>query len=106
MSDDSDVAMGCLAVSVGTVLWVIGFPWYAFVTTKLWGWFAVPFGLPAIGFWWAMGFKVLVSHLAPSPIWPDEEGDWKRTGRVAAVALLVPALTLLIGWGISTQMPS
>lgn len=39
----------------------------------LWRWFMVPFGLPQIGFAWALGLGCVAGILAPTPPPPNDE---------------------------------
>lgn len=71
------------------------------VLTKLWAWFIVPFGAPALSIPYAIGLALIVTYLtsrtsitktAPTEI------DWTK----AFVEIVVgPLLTLLLGWAVT-----
>ena len=73
----------------------------AFILTHLWAWFIVaPFGLPALGFYQAMGLAVLVGYMTHQhitiPIKDEREAKEKITEVICA--LLRPWLALLCGY--------
>ena len=65
----------------------------AWVLTILWGWFIVPFGLPALGIAWAIGIAATISIFTAKPV-KSEEGD----NSSLAFAIVQPLMALLIGF--------
>ena len=65
-----------------------------------WGWFAVPFGLPPIGFFWALGINLGVGLLTLSSreileeINQADEEKWRAIG----LGYIVVAMAWLVGW--------
>jgi hypothetical protein len=84
-------------VYAGLVL--VGIPfslWSAFVTQKLWNWFAAPyFNLRPITFLVMWGINVLIGRYAYQDFAKDRKIDWSNLFLTAAIS---PALALLIGW--------
>ena len=63
MADDNEeeaktIAIGCLAIIIVTPFAIM---LRGFVLTRLWLWFLVPLGLPAIGLWHAYGLSILIA---------------------------------------------
>ena len=59
--------------------------WKAYVFFELWGWFAVPLGLPEITYWHAFGLATLmiVAVYQMRPPKRDEETSYRETLRTA-----------------------
>jgi hypothetical protein len=76
-------------------------PWHGFVYAQLWGWFAVPLGLPAVGMWHALGVAVLFRLLTlkgyPRP-------DNKNEAFEAVATWVYPLLSLGFGWFYQAMM--
>lgn len=70
--------------------------WRGFVLSILWGWFAVPLGLPPIGIAWAIGVATVVGMLAGSYSEDKEDKDdgWKKV----IVLFVAPLIALGVGW--------
>lgn len=60
------VEPGCGEVSAKAAAALASVPLRAWVLVKLWLWFVVPLGLPAIGLWHAMGLGSLLGLLTYS----------------------------------------
>lgn len=78
--------------------------WTAFVGSTLWKWFAEPLGAPHLTVARAMGLAALFAlyRYSPSPSDSKAAGDAKEGGDIffefVAVATLLPALILFLGW--------
>jgi hypothetical protein len=70
--------------------------WDGFVLMVLWGWFLIPLGLPAIGLSHAIGLSTLIGLVTHQM--PSEGPSSDRTERGLLWALVVPAISLFIGW--------
>lgn len=69
-------------------------PFRAYVMLTIWEWFVVPLGVPAIGFWHAMGLWVL-GHVISGKGGgkPPKDGVWTIVGRYVPFTLMM--------WGIA-----
>ena len=102
MSDKEDKELtatmaGCL---IAIVAIAAGLALNGWALMTLWGWFVVPFGLPAVGLWHALGLSLLGQMLTtrrPAPRKGDETGLRHQLG-LLAYAVLVPLLALGLGW--------
>lgn len=57
------------------ILVVVGFGaglYNGFVFLKMWGWFVVPLGMPAIGFWHAVGLGTMMAMVRLNPFSKSE----------------------------------
>lgn len=83
----------------------------ALVLTKLWLWFAVPYGAPVINVAHAYGISLLVGYFfvgvysnletIKSAVQDEASGFWASTGRLiqgAATTSLTCAISLLLGY--------
>jgi hypothetical protein len=75
----------------------------AYTAKVLWYWFAVPLGVPPIGFWHAMGLGSLVFVFSASLVKPHKAAGEKKSTKdlvaeFLAYALLLPSLLLGLGW--------
>lgn len=98
--------MGLLFIVVGLPFSMI---WHGYALTKLWEWFAVPlFNLPPLPLAGAVGLFVLVRFAASHPQTPDTNGKDFATLMAEGVsqAVMMPAISLLIGWIVSHWMPA
>lgn len=85
-----------------------------FVATKLWTWFMVPFGLPTISYWHMFGvmitmcivFSTIRSEAKIVDLWINKFHSEKeiRSLGMSIALFVVSAMTLFIGWVISTLM--
>lgn len=91
-------ALLALVLLVGYM--VVGLLARGWVVYCLWGWFAVPLGVPPISVAWAIGLTSLVVCMVPTPQ-PDENRDKVN-------AMLLPfvnwGLCLLVGWVVHLYM--
>jgi len=75
------------------------------VTTKLWLWFIVPFGISVITLSHAIGIMVLVALLThQNPIKVETETSEEKTTALIAtffIGMLTSSALLLIGWIVS-----
>lgn len=75
--------------------------WRGYILSKLWLWFIVSiFGADPLGIAQSIGLALVVSFLTHQPnSYEDEKKSANgKLARVAKVALLSPAISLLIGW--------
>lgn len=90
------------------VLSSISTVWSLWVTVLLWGWFALPFGLPGISMLQAFGIRALITALHPPRITDDDvrsmlkkSDSEKRTELAIKRSLLWMTFYLLLlvfGW--------
>jgi hypothetical protein len=72
--------------------------WEGYALSVLWGWFVVPmFGLPALSIPFAMGLALVVGLLTSHRL-GNEATDDSKQWRMVWVAVMRPAMVLLIGW--------
>ncbi len=75
--------------------------WAAFVTLKLWSWFAVPIGAPSLSLVRVMGLAIIVGMYRSYPT-PDPKAKDKEGGEIFADflirATMLPAIALFFGW--------
>jgi hypothetical protein len=83
-----------IAALVAFAAILVAAPWAAYVLTVVWGWFVVPLGAPAIGKAHAYGLMVVFGMFRNREPECEEESLTTSIG----IALLAPALTLLIGY--------
>lgn len=69
------------------------------VLTILWGWFAVPFGLPVLNIPTAIGVALIVSYLTHQTVdaQPKEESAGEKFATAVVMAFVGPFLTLGFG---------
>jgi hypothetical protein len=96
---------GCFGICILALVSVVVTSVFAgFVFVTLWGWFAVPFGLPAIGIFQSLGIMTLFGmFLVPMGTQLALKAEKEQTQAVTlAVAFLARmfayALVLLSGW--------
>jgi hypothetical protein len=87
---------GCLAIAL---MLPIGWLLWTYARVVLWGWFVVPFGLPPLTFWWALGLGCVLGAFTPR--WPvksvPDTGD-EAVGRTFSFSIVSPLFILSIGW--------
>lgn len=88
MTNEDDV-IGCVSTLVAVfVVLPAKIVAEAFIVQTMWGWFVVPLGVPALGFWHAAGFSVLWTYLSPKySIYHDASDEseldyWRRIAKV------------------------
>jgi hypothetical protein len=99
MPNSDDEKGGCfVALLIFAVIPVI-LMWEAFVLTRLWGWFVVPFGIMAIGKAHAYGLVLLVSMFKGHiPSKDDEEkGIYYTFFKLLIYGFGAPLVILIIG---------
>ena len=85
---------GLIVVAVYAALTVPFMLWSGFVLVRLWSWFAVPLGAPALTLAPAIGVNLLASFLvARGP--GSKDNDWQR---IVSFAIFYPAVALLFGY--------
>ncbi len=99
-SDDSggEIAVGCLLVLITIP---VGCLMRGFVLAKLWYWFLVPFGLPAISLAHAYGLAVTVAlfhGLSSSSKSEGSDSIWGVVGKAICGMILAPLFVWLIGY--------
>jgi cytochrome b561 len=99
---DSAKALSAIAIILFACL-PLSFFWCAYVTTVLWGWFAVPLGVQQIGIFHAYGLALLAAVMVrgysrkkqPKRTPTEELEDAQH---ILVSTILAPALVLLFGW--------
>lgn len=92
---------GCFGIGILTLISVVVTSIFAgFVFVTLWGWFAVPFGLPAIGIFQSLGIMTLFGmFLVPMGIrLALNTKNEQSLLTVLSAPILTYALILLSGW--------
>ena len=67
--------------------------WRGFVLSILWGWYAVPLGLPPIGLIEAIGVSLVVGFL----VYQDQRGEEPTLWRTVGMAIITPGFALVVG---------
>lgn len=76
--------------------------WEAFVATKLWAWFIIPyFQLPALPLWEMIGLFYFIGCFKSGRFVKGEERDWKSSFVVTTIG---PGLVLAISYFIRTHL--
>lgn len=101
MADKVLEAMGGCFMTVATV--VVGTIYKAFVLSILWGWFAVPLGMPKIGLAQAVGIALIVAMLAKQLYKGESSSDgpsdpWDVIGHILVSEFAIPTVFLAEGW--------
>jgi hypothetical protein len=91
------IALGCLLT---LLLIPVTVSWKGFVIKLLWTWFLVPFGLPQIGIAWAIGLSSVASLFVGIINRGNGQNRSTLQGAIEGfgVALVFPAIALLVGW--------
>lgn len=95
-TDGAEAAVGCLLMIGLVPVTVLMKGW---TVQCLWAWFAVPLGVPAVGFWLATGVGLLASALAgragkrPDP----DESPMQAVFWAAMNAVVYPLVLLGLG---------
>lgn len=84
---------GLIVLAVYVAITVPFILWNGFVLQRLWAWFAVPLGAPAITMSIAVGLNILASFLTARV--PRKDTDWQR---IITFAVIYPAVALLTGY--------
>jgi uncharacterized membrane protein len=71
--------------------------WCGFVLTRLWTWFVMPLGVPAVEIWQAAGIALLVSWLTKQQQPEDKAPASERAVKAIATAALTPLLVWAVG---------
>lgn len=82
--------------------------WRGYVLSVLWAWFMVPLGMRPIGIALAIGLSLVASLLTGTAFLDTSKEHREPLENVLnaiAMAALVPALGLLIGWIVSGFIP-
>ena len=71
-----------------------------YILSIMWGWMAVPLGLPAISTAHAIGLTALLTAAMPSKSWPRKEEEGRAAYAAKSLARNLTALlaNLLIAW--------
>lgn len=89
-----------LGVLIGVAaVMAVGIFWGGYVAATLWGWFMVPLGVSAIGYWHAVGLGSLMAAfgLGGSSGSNSKSAEDYLIERLVYSTLL-PAICLLLGW--------
>lgn len=108
MIRESIVAVGVIALAVAGFVGMMAFGTgvamlmtleYAWVATKLWGWFVVTaFGLPILSVWQMFGLFLFVKTFKfPKPV-EEAEADWQTGIKRMVLMALAPLFILLMGY--------
>lgn len=90
------------------LIWILCLPihalWWGYVATRLWFWYVVPLGLPAIGLWHAVGLGVTAKYIGSRYVEDDTKND-EQTGSEFFASLLervyvYPTSALVVGWAV------
>ncbi len=98
MAKKSEV-VGCGLVAawfVGTVLALVARGWSL---SLLWGWFVVPLGVAAIGFWHACGISALVTMLVFQKPPKDDDADDAVTKALSPLVTSILLSLFCAGFG-------
>jgi hypothetical protein len=80
--------------------------WKAFVLSKLYGWFLTPLGLPPLTWWHIWGLLMIYGTITytykPVEKLADKSNAWGRVASAVISPFLFYAVTLLVGWLITT----
>lgn len=71
---------------------LLSVPWWAFVAQKVWGWYVMPLGAPAIGFWQLCGLSTAVRFLLGS--YASNNATKTDVAKDVLTAWIVPAVVL------------
>lgn len=93
--DGEKVAMGCLLV---LALLPFGVAFRAFVLSRLWAWFLVPLGVPALAVGHALGLIALAVLVMPGRTRPDTRPAFDQVLDTVTLGFLLPAMCWLFGW--------
>lgn len=74
--------------------------YYTFVTVKLWGWFAVPIGLPIISFWVMYGLGLLVRSVRGwgLKVRKESNDDFSGVAKIIGYTMVLYTGLLFLGW--------
>lgn len=98
--------MGALILAIFTLLMQIPMVMLrGFVLSKLWLWFLVPLGVPAIGVALAIGIIVLVNLLTSDPNAAKDDDD-KEPGAQIVGRMVTSVMMSLMAWGIGAIVAS
>ena len=103
---DENVWLSCLGViTLVTVVPVFAYVIYGFVLVRLWAWFIVPFGLPVIDTYQAIGLAIVVGFLTTRSTSNSKDDRSTKDKGIAIVALMFsPFITLIVGWVVHSLM--
>lgn len=81
-------------IVMGTVLGA----WGAFVVWKLYGWFLVTLGAPAMNWWHIWGLLMIIHYFAYKDVKPEPGAKWTDAAGKIIGRVLGLGFTLLLGW--------
>ena len=91
--------LGCLLLIPPLALLAIGSAVLdGWAISKLWAWFLVPLGVPAITIVHAIGISTLFAFFKARTPPSDKDADWKSLVGTIIGTFLAPLLAVLIGW--------
>lgn len=96
-----------LAIPIILLIYVLCIPFImysAWVTTILWGWFVVPFGLPYLTLPWAFGLSLVISRFTHVENYYRSPDDKYQVATAFSVMTLGPAMSLLVGFIVHNYM--
>ena len=102
MSDNK--VFSCIGLFIYAIfIAIVGYGMKGWALAVLWGWFIVPFGLPALTIVQAIGVAIVVSHLTHQA--QDKDSDKIKDKEAldvmveATVSVVIPPLTaVFLGW--------
>lgn len=85
------------AATAGFVL--VAVLWGGYIASLLWGWFLVPLGVPAIGYWHAVGIETLLGAfgLFSRKTQPDADDSPLSIVKMALWPFVMPLVFLAVG---------
>lgn len=69
----------------------------AWAVQKMYIWFILPLGAPALNLWHVWGISLIINHFTMDS-YKDNASTTKKTFTKLAVSLIATALMLLLGW--------
>lgn len=104
--DGRVIAMPLMIIILGAVAYAaISGALSGVAAMLLWQWFVVPLGVPALGFWHALGLATTIGLLTKDGHLYNRTDSADRLGHLVITALMAPILAVLFGWAYSGLMP-
>lgn len=85
--------LNVLLLTVGITIF-----WGGWVGATLWGWFIVPLGVRAIGYWHSVGLSLLFFLLTGLRASKEYDDIHKTIAAGLLNSALIPAICLALGW--------
>jgi len=102
MNTDKELSLQALVTGLAAMVPAIF--WYAYAVTILWGWFAVPLGVPMIGVA-ALSFAMWVTLIGlVRPVYPNADNTNRGLLKLVIGGYVMPAVALLVGYAAHSLM--